>query len=1173
MRADERRVNWGALRAVISTEALKEGGPSGSHGGAAQIDVNSGGRVFFCFFAPAHPGEPEGLAVLKFGPSRLLMQAEQFANELTRHLDICAPDCRIVRQAGASSEEWRALLEACTRLGSSSSAGELAGELSSLPVVLLMEYCPGFPLLECEEAFRSPGPGPGTSTVLNTFEELGRLFLLDTVLGNADRLPCSDLGWRGNPNNVLYGRRGSRYCSHIVAIDSCVQRRPPAARLSAEDAGVDRLAQLLLTDQDVTRDLLRQILAHSKPGLAALTASPVAAAEAFQRGFRECLGCGLLEMMHSKMHDWSMEFISDIKALRPELPIPTPAVAVSGPSPGPSSGGRVVAHYSGLNIRVSAAAGGAGAGPGRSRTPLMRAGGASAAGGNSTGVSPARPARPSPYLAGSANRGPGRSARNPSVGGAGASPDGLQLTPSSVARRRNSLGYGQAAAAAAAAATAGGAHTTDATPQPQGSNHSVTAAAGGGEGSAAGSSAREAVRPNAGRRGGAVQRQRSEELRGAEVDGGNPDPLQQCLRRRVPGVSAASVPNRLAYSPYSVYMPAPAKLSGGAGLSAMALRRRRSPSSGGISRTPSSHSASHSHSGSGNSNGSCGSSAAAAAVTPGSRPAANAAHSPSPLSTPPAACAPDARRPAVGGRGGGCRSGAISPCLPPMRRASSPAGDGDIGSAGAGAGGGAAAAADAPEALPLARRASDVGVHWTPPQTKRHPGAAPPPPPPPPPAGGVLRPSRGGRSVGNSPSRMNPALRIRTNPPSVDGASAGVGAAAAAAALAAQSPSGMRMNRSFGLLRSPRIGLRQPGSPRKNLSPATPKFRSPLVLEPLGPRGPSLGTPAGGQGAMIPTLKSDLSLTMALKSINHEARKDDLLSSRVQHWKEVFRTRGEELKAAVGEWQSRHQLERVLTTGFLDGTHPIVDTYELKIRLEHMLRRLQVLQEAAAAQKPSCVLQPPRGLFVGGAVCADSHHILRHLGITHIVNATEELLLPPPSTGFEAVRVPLRDVDDEDISRHFADVSGFIEAAHASGGSVLVHCSEGKSRSVTLLLAYLMKVKGWRLKAAYDHVKQSRPVACPNAGFMARLLAFERELFGDNSYIPPVKKAKPEPVMCPVCGAAVGISSASLAVHMKRAHPPPAPAPPAPPAAEQAVATAPTAAGLGAPPAATAFGS
>ena len=57
-----------------------------------------------------------------------------------------------------------------------------------------------------------------------------------------------------------------------------------------------------------------------------------------------------------------------------------------------------------------------------------------------------------------------------------------------------------------------------------------------------------------------------------------------------------------------------------------------------------------------------------------------------------------------------------------------------------------------------------------------------------------------------------------------------------------------------------------------------------------------------------------------------------------------------------------------------------------QVRLEHMLRRLQVLQEAAAAQSP-CLVLP--GLFLGGAVCADSHHILRHVGISHIVNATE----------------------------------------------------------------------------------------------------------------------------------------------------------------------------------------
>ena len=43
---------------------------------------------------------------------------------------------------------------------------------------------------------------------------------------------------------------------------------------------------------------------------------------------------------------------------------------------------------------------------------------------------------------------------------------------------------------------------------------------------------------------------------------------------------------------------------------------------------------------------------------------------------------------------------------------------------------------------------------------------------------------------------------------------------------------------------------------------------------------------------------------------------------------------GEELRAAVEEWQAKRSavpggVPR-LTTGFLDGTHPVVDAYELK---------------------------------------------------------------------------------------------------------------------------------------------------------------------------------------------------------------------------------------------------
>lgn len=51
-----------------------------------------------------------------------------------------------------------------------------------------------------------------------------------------------------------------------------------------------------------------------------------------------------------------------------------------------------------------------------------------------------------------------------------------------------------------------------------------------------------------------------------------------------------------------------------------------------------------------------------------------------------------------------------------------------------------------------------------------------------------------------------------------------------------------------------------------------------------------------------------------------------------------------------------------------------------------MLQRLRVLQQASLTGRPTRLL--PR-LYLSGAVEASSLHLLRHLGITHVLNATE----------------------------------------------------------------------------------------------------------------------------------------------------------------------------------------
>lgn len=66
---------------------------------------------------------------------------------------------------------------------------------------------------------------------------------------------------------------------------------------------------------------------------------------------------------------------------------------------------------------------------------------------------------------------------------------------------------------------------------------------------------------------------------------------------------------------------------------------------------------------------------------------------------------------------------------------------------------------------------------------------------------------------------------------------------------------------------------------------------------------------------------------------------------------------GEELRAAVEEWQQKRGTpagSQRLTTAFLDGTHPIVDVYELKVGPIHCHHRDggQGLEEGMEATPP-----------------------------------------------------------------------------------------------------------------------------------------------------------------------------------------------------------------------------
>jgi len=88
------------------------------------------------------------------------------------------------------------------------------------------------------------------------------------------------------------------------------------------------------------------------------------------------------------------------------------------------------------------------------------------------------------------------------------------------------------------------------------------------------------------------------------------------------------------------------------------------------------------------------------------------------------------------------------------------------------------------------------------------------------------------------------------------------------------------------------------------------------------------------------------------------------------------------------------------------------------------------------------------------------------------------------------------DKEDTNLEMYFDECVDFIDEAKRQGGSVLVHCFVGKSRSVTIVVAYLMKKHGMTLAQALQHVKSKRPVASPNAGFIRQLQDLEKSMQG-----------------------------------------------------------------------------
>lgn len=95
---------------------------------------------------------------------------------------------------------------------------------------------------------------------------------------------------------------------------------------------------------------------------------------------------------------------------------------------------------------------------------------------------------------------------------------------------------------------------------------------------------------------------------------------------------------------------------------------------------------------------------------------------------------------------------------------------------------------------------------------------------------------------------------------------------------------------------------------------------------------------------------------------------------------------------------------------------------------------------------------------------------------------------------FNYERAKLRDIENENIIEDIYRLLPIIHNDLLNGNGVMCFCMFGKSRSVSIVTAYLIKYKNMTTEEALEFIKKKRTQIDPNLGYIRQLKQFEEEI-------------------------------------------------------------------------------
>jgi len=173
-----------------------------------------------------------------------------------------------------------------------------------------------------------------------------------------------------------------------------------------------------------------------------------------------------------------------------------------------------------------------------------------------------------------------------------------------------------------------------------------------------------------------------------------------------------------------------------------------------------------------------------------------------------------------------------------------------------------------------------------------------------------------------------------------------------------------------------------------------------------------------------------------------------------------------------------------------DNTKQKKDKMEVLVNLLQMINISSTIKILKDDKTPIDIIPH---LYLGSIGSASNLVELQKYNITHIICCAAGIQNFFPDK-FKYYNLKLLDTEKEDIKKYFNEAYTFIDDAIKNNGNVLVHCHAGVSRSVTIIISYIMKAKKMSLDKTLELIRAKREKANPNPGFLSQLKKYQEEL-------------------------------------------------------------------------------